>query len=162
MLDFHGFSYKNILTYSVRDLLVILGQILWFLVSLTRRKKLFWVKAKKIKGHLFYREIFKVKFKNENILCEICQSYLQFNIIEKEKILRVLPHWFNFVVGKGVEDTFHFKEQEIENPMQTSLNNIGYLLPHVSKNLWGREGFRWGTIRAPVLFLCVFLESIPL
>lgn len=31
MLEFLGFSYKNILSCNVRDLHVISGQILWFL-----------------------------------------------------------------------------------------------------------------------------------
>lgn len=57
LLDFLGFSYKNILSYGVRDLLVILSPVLWVLFSLTRRFSL--LKVKKSKLINFDKEILK-------------------------------------------------------------------------------------------------------
>lgn len=38
MLNYLGFLHKNVLSCSIRDVLVTLGLILWFLISLTKEK----------------------------------------------------------------------------------------------------------------------------
>lgn len=58
-------------------------------------------------------------------------THIIISLKERRKCQHVLPHWFNFDVGKGVEDTFCCEKPETENLPQTSLNNKGYLLAHV-------------------------------
>lgn len=83
------------------------------------------------------------------------------NLTKKQKILCVLLHWFNFDVGKGGEDTFCWKKHEIENPLQTGLNNKGYLLAHVSKNFWGRKGSGEVQSGLQFSFFVFFLTLLP-